>query len=59
MRDDSSKLTGRINKYKNTTTYKLETFIKNIILNEKEIKNAIDYTQLNVIVRGLVNYLKL
>lgn len=58
MGDDSSKLTGWINEYKNTTIKKLETFIKGIILDEKAVKNAIDYTQSNGIVEGLVNKLK-
>ena len=58
MGDDSSKLTGWINEYKNTTITKLETFIKGIILDEKAVKNAIDYTQSNGIVEGLVNKLK-
>ena len=42
----------------NTTIKKLETFIKGIILDEKAVKNAIDYTQSNGIVEGLVNKLK-
>lgn len=58
MGDDSGKLTGWINEYKNTTIKKLETFIKGIILDEKAVKNAIDYTQSNGIVEGLVNKLK-
>ena len=36
----------------------METFIKSIILDEKAVKNAIDYTQSNGIVEGLVNKLK-
>lgn len=58
MGDDSSKLTGWINEYKDTTVNKLATFIKGIILDEKAVKNAIEYTQSNGIVEGLVNKLK-
>lgn len=58
MGDDSSKLTQWINEYKNTTINKLGTFIKGVMLDEKAVKNAIDYNQSNGIVEGLVNKLK-
>lgn len=58
MGKDSSKLTGWINEYKNTTIKKLGTFIKGVKLDEKAVKNAIDYAQSNGMVEGLVNKLK-
>lgn len=58
MGGDSSKLTDWIKEYRNTTINKLGTFIKGIILDQKAVKNAIDYTLSNGIVEGLVNKLK-
>lgn len=58
MGDDSRKLAEWINEYKHTTINKLATFIKGIILDQEAVKNAIEYTQSNGIVEGLVNKLK-
>ncbi len=58
MGDDSGKLAKWINEYRNTTINKLRTFIKGIILDQKAVKNAIEYTHSNGIVEGLVNKLK-